>query len=98
MAGDNAAFLLQLTEITALRRELNALAERESRWNHALVGSASGVWDQRSNGELYYSQVWRDIRGLAPDDPIASTMEDWLELVHRKTGARRALHCTPECR
>jgi diguanylate cyclase (GGDEF)-like protein/PAS domain S-box-containing protein len=82
MAADGAAFLLQMTEITALRRELNALAERESRWNHALVGSASGVWDQRSNGELYYSQVWRDIRGLGPDDPIAPTMEDWLELVH----------------
>lgn len=91
MAGDDAAFLLQLTEITALRRELNALAERESRWNHALVGSASGVWDQRSNGELYYSQVWRDIRGLAPDDPIASTMEDWLELVHPQDRERVVL-------
>jgi diguanylate cyclase (GGDEF)-like protein/PAS domain S-box-containing protein len=85
------AILLQMTEITGLRESFDALAERESRWNHALVGSASGVWDQRSNGETYYSQVWRAIRGLGPDDPIASTMDAWLELVHPQD-RERVLH------
>ena len=76
------AILLQLIEITRLRQSFDALAERESRWNHALVGSASGVWDQRNNGDMYYSDVWRSIRGLGPDDPIAQNMEDWLKLIH----------------
>lgn len=82
--GDGASrpILLQLTEITALRQSFDALAARESRWNHALVGSASGVWDQRSNGDMYYSDVWRSIRGLGPHDPIAQNIEEWLELLH----------------
>jgi diguanylate cyclase (GGDEF)-like protein/PAS domain S-box-containing protein len=77
-----STILLQLIEITQLRQSFDVLAERESRWNHALVGSASGVWDQRNNGEMYYSEVWRSIRGLGPDDPIAQSLEEWLELVH----------------
>jgi diguanylate cyclase (GGDEF)-like protein/PAS domain S-box-containing protein len=89
-AGDDTV-LLQLTEITPLREAFDALAERESRWNHALVGSASGVWDQRSNGDMYYSEVWRSIRGLAPDEPFAQNMEEWLELVHPQD-RERVLH------
>ncbi|QEE44058.1 EAL domain-containing protein [Rhizobium sp. WL3] len=83
--------LLQLIDISSLRQSFDALAERESRWNHALVGSASGVWDQRNSGEMYYSEVWRSIRGLGPDDPIAQNMEEWLELVHPQD-RERVLH------
>lgn len=84
--------LLQLTEVTELRRQLHEVQERESRWNHALVGSISGVWDQRSSGELYYSDVWRKIRGLGPNDAFPPTTEEWLELVHPHD-RERVLHC-----
>ncbi|MGL3605547.1 EAL domain-containing protein [Rhizobium sp. G187] len=86
------AILLQLTEITSLRESIDLLAERESRWNHALVCSVSGVWDQRSTGELYYSDVWRAIRGLKPEDPIPPNTDEWLELVHPQD-RERVLHC-----
>ncbi len=84
--------LLQLTEITDLKRKLREVEERESRWNHALVGSISGVWDQRSSGELYYSDVWPQIRGLGPTDPFPATTEAWLQLVHPQD-RERVLHC-----
>jgi diguanylate cyclase (GGDEF)-like protein/PAS domain S-box-containing protein len=84
--------LLQLTDVTDLRRKLHEVQERESRWNHALVGSISGVWDQRSTGELYYSEVWRKIRGLGPEDPFPPTTEEWLKLVHPQD-RERVLHC-----
>ncbi|WP_246041315.1 sensor domain-containing protein [Peteryoungia ipomoeae] len=84
--------LLTLTDISALNGKLLDLAERESRWNHALVSSASGVWDQRSNGELYYSNIWRSIRGLSPDDPIPPNMQEWLEFVHPQD-REHVLHC-----
>ncbi|WP_246085075.1 putative bifunctional diguanylate cyclase/phosphodiesterase [Rhizobium glycinendophyticum] len=74
--------LLQFADITQLKDELEDLAIRESRWNHALVSSASGVWDQRSTGDYYYSDTWRRIRGMEPEDPIPPTTEAWLESVH----------------
>ncbi len=77
-----APILMQLTDVTAIRQELKAVAERESRWNHALVSAVSGVWDQRSTGELYYSEVWHQIRGMTPGDRIPASTEEWLELVH----------------
>lgn len=87
-----SAVLLQLHDITDLRRELFEVQERESRWNHALVGSISGVWDQRSSGDFYYSSIWRQIRGMGPDDPYPPTMEDWLKLVHPQD-RERVVHC-----
>lgn len=87
-----APTFLQLTDITSLRRELYEVKERESRWNHALVGSLSGVWDQRSSGELYYSEIWRQIRGMRPGDLFPPTMEDWLQLVHPQD-RERVVHC-----
>lgn len=84
--------LLTLTNISALNDHLLELTERESRWNHALVSSVSGVWDQRSNGELYYSDIWREIRGLSPEDPIPQTTETWLKFVHPQD-REHVLHC-----
>ncbi|MFN3363093.1 MAG: EAL domain-containing protein [Allorhizobium sp.] len=88
----DGSVLLQMTDVTDLRRQLNDVQERESRWNHALVGSLLGVWDQRSSGELYYSDVWREIRGMGPNDTFPPTMEEWLELVHPQD-RERVLHC-----
>ena len=80
--GPAAAFLLQLTDITALKEREADLAERESRWNHALTSSSSRVWDLRlDTGAMYYSDVWRSMRGLGPGEPPPNT-EEWLELLH----------------
>ena len=73
MTADSGTILVQLADITQIKTEMDDLAIRESRWNHALVSSASGVWDQHMNGEYYYSEIWRRIRGLRPDDPIPPT-------------------------
>lgn len=89
---DASLALLTLTDISALNAELVDLAERESRLNHALVSSVSGVWDQRSNGDLYYSNIWRSIRGLGPDDPIPPNTEEWLKYVHPQD-REHVLHC-----
>src|ERR1044072_2308843 len=59
------------------------LAERESRWNHALVGSGLGVWDHNYRlDRKYYSQTWKTMRGMAPDEEAAGDYDAWLALVH----------------
>jgi diguanylate cyclase (GGDEF)-like protein/PAS domain S-box-containing protein len=94
IAATSAAttILVQLADISRLKNEMNDLAIRESRWNHALVSSASGVWDQRLDGEYYYSEIWRRIRGLRPGDPIPPNTEEWLEWVHPHD-REHVIHC-----
>jgi diguanylate cyclase (GGDEF)-like protein/PAS domain S-box-containing protein len=59
------------------------LAERESRWNHALVGSGLGVWDHNYRlDRKYYSPTWKTIRGMAPDEEVSGDYDAWLQLVH----------------
>ncbi len=59
------------------------LAERESRWNYALVGSGLGVWDHNNRaGTKYYSDTWKEIRGLAPDEEADGDYEEWIKLLH----------------
>ncbi|NKN36521.1 EAL domain-containing protein [Agrobacterium sp. a22-2] len=81
--GSLPSLIVQFTDVSAHKAEMANLAEAESRWNFALVCSASGVWDHRlDNGQMYYSEIWRKIRGLEPGDPYPPTTEEWLELVH----------------
>ncbi|EJZ21729.1 EAL domain-containing protein [Rhizobium sp. Pop5] len=59
------------------------LAERESRWNNALVGSGLGVWDHNYRlGRKYYSPTWKTMRGMTPDEEVAGDYDAWLQLVH----------------
>lgn len=59
------------------------LSERESRWNYALVGSGLGVWDHNLRlGKRYYSDTWKIMRGMAPDEEADGDYDAWIELIH----------------
>ncbi len=78
-----ALVAVQVTDITEQRQQFDEVADRESRWNGALVSAVSGVWDHNyATGKKYYSPVWRKIRGLSPEDPLAASTEEWLRKVH----------------
>ncbi|MCW5706004.1 bifunctional diguanylate cyclase/phosphodiesterase [Shinella sp.] len=77
------ALIVQITDVDERKRNALELAERESRWNHALESAGQGVWDHDfARGDLFYSRQWRAIRGLRPDEPIDSSLEGWLQSVH----------------
>ncbi|MFD1744103.1 diguanylate cyclase domain-containing protein [Rhizobium helianthi] len=82
--AENATLLMvQLVDLTSDKRMLDDLVARETRWNSALVSSASGVWDHDYRaGRKYYSPTWRLIRGMSLEDPLPPSKEAWLELVH----------------
>ena len=73
----------QFTDITDRKRREAEIVTRESRWNYALTGSASGVWDMfPQTGAMFYSDTWRAIRGIRPGGPIPPDTQSWLEIVH----------------
>jgi len=78
-----AALIVQTLDIDERKRNTLELAERESRWNHALESAGQGVWDHDfARGDLFYSRQWRAIRGLQPDEPIKASLEAWIQSVH----------------
>ncbi len=80
--GD-AACLVALTDISHLKRETQDLAMRERRWHDALTNSGLGVWDQNYGaGVMYYSETWRALRGIGPNELLNEGMDDWILLVH----------------
>ncbi len=67
----------------ALRQGAVDLSERESRWNYALVGSALGVWDHNHRlGTRFYSDTWKTMRGMAPEEDADGDYEAWISLIH----------------
>ena len=77
------ALIVQTIDIDERKRNTLELAERESRWNHALESAGQGVWDHNfARGDLFYSRQWRSIRGLQPGDSIEASLEAWIQTVH----------------
>jgi diguanylate cyclase (GGDEF)-like protein/PAS domain S-box-containing protein len=80
---DGAVIAASFCDVTALRQQITDLAGWESRWNNALVSSATGVWDHDwATGQKYYSPTWRRLRGMSPDDPLPASTSAWLDLLH----------------
>lgn len=77
------AVIVQILDVDERKRNALELAERESRWNHALESAGQGVWDHDfSRGDLFYSRQWRAIRGLQPNDTIDPSLDAWIKSVH----------------
>jgi diguanylate cyclase len=76
--------ILQTTNIDRQKKAEAALLYTESRWNSALEAAKQGVWehDSRRAGEMYYSPMWRKMRGFSPYEYVDGAQEAWLGRVH----------------
>jgi PAS domain S-box-containing protein len=64
-------------DITAHKQAEDALAASESRWHFALEGAGQGVWDHDlRNRTAYFSPVWREMRGIGPDEEIDPSRDE----------------------
>ena len=69
------------TSIERMKGE-TALRNRENRFALALEGANDGVWDwDLTTDEIFYSNRWRDMLGLA-DDSVPNSFGFWLSRVH----------------
>ncbi len=74
---------VQAVDIDRQKRAEAALAESEERWNFALERAGQGVWDHDlERGKVFYSRMWRQMRGIGPDEKVDGTRAGWLARVH----------------
>lgn len=81
-AIDDAAVLARFTSADAhLVRATETAAETPS--DFALVASRTAIWDHDlEQQETYYSDIWREIRGLSAEDSVPQSLDELLEQVH----------------
>jgi PAS domain S-box-containing protein len=73
----------QLEEETNRRRQAEALRARyEARYDFALGGSNSGVWEWLvQDGKIYFSPRWKEVLGYT-DTELGQTVEEWALHIH----------------
>jgi len=75
--------IVQLTSIERQKQAEAALAYSESRWNHALESAGQGVWDHDIRTDsMFYSRMWRIMRGIPPDEAVDGDQQKWLARIH----------------
>jgi diguanylate cyclase (GGDEF)-like protein/PAS domain S-box-containing protein len=83
VARSDIELMLSLTDIDQRKRVELERRTWEERWNSALVSSTLGVWDHDfKNGTMYYSDTWKLLRGMHPNDDVLANTEEWIETVH----------------
>ena len=79
----NGGWISVLSDLTELMRAEQKAREAEYRWSFALESAQQGVWDANlMTGEMFYSPMWRVLRGLEdlPDEDLNE--QSWLKRLH----------------
>ena len=81
--GKLHSITVQAVDIDRQKQAELALADSESRWNFALESGGQGVWDHDiRNNRMFYSKMWRVMRGIDSDEQIDPSEDLWLSRVH----------------
>ena len=71
-----------LTDITDRKAAEADLKRREERFQHAIEGSRTGVWDwDAGTNRAYFSPTWKEMLGYAPDE-VGDGIEEWDGRIH----------------
>ncbi|MEO9169082.1 MAG: EAL domain-containing protein [Aestuariivirga sp.] len=82
-AGQPQYLLAMSQDITEQKRAEEALVTSERRWAFALESAGQGVWEADIvNKTVYYSPMWKRIRGFDVNEEVDSDAEVWLARVH----------------
>ncbi|MFC0013535.1 diguanylate cyclase domain-containing protein, partial [Devosia nitrariae] len=81
--GEPMYVVVQVSSIDRRKHVEKALAESESRWHFALEAARQGVWDHDARtGRMFYSPMWRTMRGIPQDEEIDDSQDAWLARLH----------------
>ena len=81
--GNPLYAIVQIINIDKQKQAEAALAASESRWNFALESAGQGVWDHDVRADdMFYSRMWRRMRGFSDDEYVDPSQDSWLARVH----------------
>ncbi len=81
--GKPVYVIVQIIDIDRQKQAEAALADTESRWNYALESAGQGVWDHDiRKDDMFYSRMWRKMRGIPEGDYVDPAQDKWLARVH----------------
>lgn len=70
-------------EVQQLKIELDRFRRLEEGWRRALDASNQGGWSlDVAEDEFFYSDTWRRMRGIPPDEPVNLGVDEWIQGVH----------------
>ncbi|MEO6012326.1 MAG: diguanylate cyclase [Devosia sp.] len=95
--GEPLYSIVQMVNIDKQKRAEAALAASESRWNFALESAGQGVWDHDiRTDDIYYSSMWRKMRGIPAGEYVNPAQSDWLTRLHPDDVPRALAHSTKQ--
>ncbi len=84
---DNDIMLARLYNQLLIKKTQKALKESEERYSLASQGTNDGIWDWNLlTGELYLSERWREMVGIASD--ATPHGNQWMDLIHAEDRPR----------
>lgn len=74
--------------LTKLFEHEQQLEASEFRWKFAIEGAGDGVWDcNLENGQVHYSQRWKELLGYQPFE-IGNSIREWEDRLHPEDKAK----------
>ncbi len=71
-----------IIDITARNAEEERVKEEKERWQSAIEGSRSGVWDWNAlTDKVFYSKRWKEMLGYSEDE-IGNELSEWEKRIH----------------
>lgn len=75
--------MMQLCDIDDIKAREQSLTDLVRIWNEAMTAAKIGIWDADVTlDSTTFSNMWRQLRGLKPEDPAPANHEEILKLVH----------------
>ena len=82
-SGTSSRWLVQIISIDHLKEKQAKLEYTENIWRTAIAATKYGVWDYSVNSDKrFYSDGWREIRGIPLDEEVCHTREHWEARLH----------------